>query len=361
MVSSNFTPGSNSKADSKPDSKSTSKSDSEPASDFAPDFAPQFAPLFDWVDLPVGRFRVARCGEGPPVFLVHGFPESWTSWRQQMQALAAAGYCALAPDVRGYGASPNPLDPAAYSLAELTSDLCGLIDHYGAGQPAVVIGHDHGAPIAWTTALCSPERVRAVAGLSIPYMPPGPRPMLEIFHELFTARDRFFYQIYFQEPGIAEAEFEADPEGVLRKFYYALSGEAPDDAWPLDKRPTDQLATRLRDAWPQWLSAADLDEYVMAFRQSGFHGPLNRYRNHVRDFEFLSARSDHRIHVPALYIGGTRDLALKMFRGDVVAAMRPYVPELHAAIMLDGVGHWTQQEAPDEVNRHILSWLANVA
>lgn len=317
-------------------------------------------PEFDFIDLPAGRFRVARYGAGPPVFLVHGFPESWYSWRAQMQALAAAGYCALAPDVRGYGESPQPADPAAYALSELVDDLCGLIDHYSPGEPAVVVGHDHGAPIAWTTALCHGHRVRGVAGLSIPYMLPGDRPMIEVFHDLFTARQRFFYQIYFQKPGVAEAEFEADPATVLRKFYFALSGEAPDDAWPLDKTPDDLLSTGLIDAWPSWLNADDLAFYVHSFQRSGFHGPLNRYRNHQRDFEFLSRRSDHVISVPALYIGGQRDLALKMFRGDVVAAMRPLLADLRGAYMLDGCGHWTQQEEPQQVNHYLLTWLSGL-
>ena len=319
---------------------------------------PDFKPQFDYVTIPSGRFRVARLGDGPMVMLLHGFPESWYSWRHLMQALSDAGYCALAPDIRGYGESYNPAAAQAYSIEELTNDIAALIDHYG--SPVTVIGHDHGAPIAWATALRFPQRLRGVAGLSIPYMPPGARPVIEDFRAFFTARGRFFYQVYFQDEGVAEAEFNNDIEAGLVKFYYALSGEAPDGTWPTDKQHGDTLGHRLPQTRPSWLSAGELAYYVSQFKISGFHGPLNRYRNHARDFAFLTGLPERIIHIPSLFIGGSRDLALKMFQGDAVEAMKPYLTDLRGAYLIEGCGHWTQQEEPERVAEYVLNWLANL-
>jgi len=166
--------------------------------------------------------RVAISGEGPLVLLIHGWPESWYSWRHQIAALSAAGYRVAAPDVRGYGGSDKPQAIEAYDMASITADMAGLIAALGAEQ-AVVIGHDWGAPIAWNTALLYPQRVRAVAGLSAPYTGPGPAPFIDVVKQLY--KDKFFYQIYFQEPGVAEAELEADVRSSLRKIYYWISGE----------------------------------------------------------------------------------------------------------------------------------------
>ncbi len=313
---------------------------------------------FDYVRIPSGRFRVARLGEGPIVMLLHGFPESWYSWRHVMRRLRDAGYCVLAPDIRGYGESYNPHDPDAYSIEELTNDVSALIAHYGA--PAALVGHDHGAPIAWITALRFPHLLRGVAGLSIPYMPPGPRPALEEFKSFFTDRDLFFYQVYFQEIGLAEAEFEADMASTLVKFYYALSGEAPDGTWPTDKKHGDTLGHRLVCKRPNWLLEAELNYYISQFKISGFHGPLNRYRNHQTDHAFLTSFSDSQIYVPSLYIGGRRDLALKMFRGDIIEAMKHHLRDLRGVHLIDGCGHWTQQEEPEIVSTYLLDWLTHI-
>ena len=168
------------------------------------------------------RLRVALAGAGPLVVLIHGFPESWYSWRHQIPALADAGYRVAAPDVRGYGGSdkPHPID--AYSIKNLCADIDGLIAALGA-ERAIVVGHDWGAPIAYWTAMFHPGRVRAVAGLSVPALGRGPMPSIQLFRNIY--KDRFFYQLYFQEPGVAEAELEADVLTSLRKFYYWSSGE----------------------------------------------------------------------------------------------------------------------------------------
>ncbi len=305
------------------------------------------------------ELRVAITGEGPLVVMVHGWPESWYSWRHQMGPIADAGYQVAAIDVRGYGGSSKPHAVEAYDMECLTGDVAGLIPALG-HDSAILIGHDWGAPIVWNTALLHPTRVSAVSGLSVPYLGPGPAPFIDIVKQVFTAKGRFFYQVYFQDEGVGEAELEADIRSGLRRVYYAISGDAPDGTWPTDKPHGATLLERLPDPdpFPAWLTETDIDYFVGEFERSGFRGPLNRYRNHQRDFTLLNAVPDKRIHQPALYIGGTRDLVLKMLPGkDMVASMKPLMPNLSDAVLLEGIGHWTQQEAPEQVTHLLLNWI----
>lgn len=321
------------------------------------------APAFRTIATNGVTLRAAIEGEGPLVVFVHGFPESWYSWRHQIGPVAQAGFTACAIDVRGYGGSDKPHSVDAYDMETLTKDVAGVIAALSPNDKAVVVGHDWGAPIAWNTALLFPDRVRAVAGLSVPYIPQGEVSFLDLVDAIFTQNGRFFYQVYFQEEGVAEAELEADVRAGLRKFYYAISGDAPDGTWPFDKKHGDTLLHRLPDPspFPAWLTKADEDYYVREFTASGFRGPLNRYRNHRRDFAFLSPFRTRTIDQPALFIGGERDLVLKMFPGaDMVAMMKPFVPHLRGAHVLARVGHWTQQEAPGEVNALLLPWLKSL-
>jgi pimeloyl-ACP methyl ester carboxylesterase len=317
-------------------------------------------PDFRTIDAGEVKLRCAVEGQGPLVVMVHGFPESWYSWRHQMQPIAAAGFTACAIDVRGYGGSDKPHAVADYAMEHMVDDVVGVIDALSPGQPAVVVGHDWGAPIVWNTALTRPDKVRAVAGLSVPYAGAPTRSFRELFEELFTSRGRFFYQQYFQAEGVAEREMERDVRNSLRRFYYAISGDAPDGAWPTDKPVGATLLERLPDPdpFPAWLSPADLDYYVGEFEASGFRGPINRYRNHDADFIWLQGFSGRRIRQPALFIGGARDLVLSMMgRRDIVAAMRHELPDLRGADILPGCGHWTQQERPAEVNQRLVAWL----
>ncbi|WP_050419720.1 alpha/beta fold hydrolase [Bradyrhizobium tropiciagri] len=318
-------------------------------------------PEFRTVSLSNVTLRVAMQGKGPLVVFVHGFPESWYSWRHQMDPVAQAGYTACAIDVRGYGGSDKPLPVDAYTLEALSGDVAELITAINGGRPAVVIGHDWGAPIAWTTALVHPDKVRAVAGLSVPFTGTPRRSLNDVIDYLYTSKGRFFYQHYLAQEGIAEQELEPDVPSSLRRFYYARSGEAPNGTWPTDKLLGEKLFDRVEDPSGDisWLSTADLDYYVGEFERSGFRGPLNRYRNHDRDYAFLRTFEGKTIEQPALYIGGDRDLVLTML-GNILPLMKDALPDLRGMDLLPGCGHWTQQERPDEVNSRLIAWLRDI-
>ena len=302
--------------------------------------------------------RCAVEGEGPLVIMVHGFPESWYSWRHQIGPVADAGFTACAVDVRGYGGSDKPQPVEAYAMERIVGDLIGLRKALSPDAPAVLVGHDWGAPIVWNSALTHPEHFRAVAGMSVPFSGVPQRPFTEVFREHFTSQGRFFYQEYFQEPGVAEAEAEADPRDFVQRMMYSISGDVPPgDYW--DKPLGATFLEGLPDPEPvAWLTEDDLDFYEAEFTASGFRGPLNRYRNHEADYEWLQNWASKRIEQPALFIGGTRDPATFLFGAieDPVALVKMFAPRAEGHI-LDGVGHWTQQERPDEVNAVLIDWL----
>ncbi len=317
-------------------------------------------PEFRTIDTGRAKLRAAVEGEGPLVIMVHGFPESWYSWRHQIGPVAQAGYQVAALDVRGYGGSDKPKDVAAYSMEELTGDVAGVAEALAPGGKAILIGHDWGAPIVWNTALTRPDVISAVAGLSVPFTGVPHRPFTEIFTELFTSKGHFFYQAWFQDVGPPEAEAEADVRDFLRKFYFGIAGEAPDGSWPQKKHGASMLEGMVDpEVFPAWLTDADLDYYVAEFEGSGFFGPISRYRNHERDFEWLQAFKDRKIEQPSLLIGGDRDPAFNGFGRipDPAALMRMHVTDLRGAHVLPGVGHWTQQEQPAEVTALLLDWL----
>jgi pimeloyl-ACP methyl ester carboxylesterase len=308
------------------------------------------------------KIRAAVAGSGPLVVMVHGFPESWYSWRHQIGPIAEAGFTACAIDVRGYGGSDKPHAVEAYAMKEMTADVAGVIDALSPDAPGVLIGHDWGAPIVWSTAVLHPKKVCAVAGLSVPYYGHPPAPVSQIFKAMYTDQGKFFYQAYFQDEGVAEAAFEADVRGGLRKLYYAGGGESEAYWGGVDKKHGDALLDGLPDPdpFPSWLTEADIDYFVGEFERSGFRGPLNRYRNFERDWADMSAVEDKIIHQPSLFISGERDLVLKMFGGSKDAAaerMRDNTSDLRGVHFIPNIGHWTQQEAPAETNRLLIDWL----
>ncbi len=304
------------------------------------------------------KLNVAEQGEGPLVLMLHGFPESWYSWRHQFAPLAAAGFHAVAPDMRGYGGSDKPHEISAYNQVEVVADIIGLIPALGA-ETAVVIGHDWGAPTAWSAAAHHPDRVRAVGALSVPFSPRPEAPPLDLLREAF--KGQFFYQLYFQEPGVAEAEFEADIRTALRKFLFLASGQSDPSALALAaKQPDDDLLSGLPDpeALPPWLTEADLDFYTGEFERSGFRGPLNYYRNHNLTWR-LTEGAPAVIKQPALFAAGERDGVILM-AAEALRRMPERVRNLRANELLPGIGHWTQQEAPEAVNRLLIDFLRSL-
>lgn len=305
------------------------------------------------------RMHVAEAGEGPPVMLCHGFPESWYSWRDQLRALAAAGYRAVAPDMRGYGGTERPTDPAQYTLLHLVGDMIGLLDALGERR-AVIVGHDWGAPVAWHAALLRPDRFRGVAGLSVPFRPRGSgRPTAG----MPQTGDEWFYQLYFQQPGVAEAELQRDVRATIRGVLYGASGDSA-DAGDITMVPrSGGFLDRLPDPGhtPSWLTDADVDFYVAEFERTGFTGGLNWYRNIDRSWELLGAFAGAQVTVPALYVVGDRDLVYT-FKGmeRLLANLAAFVPGLRETGVLPGCGHWTQQERPDEVSARLIGFLRDL-
>jgi len=312
------------------------------------------------------RMHVAEQGSGPLVVLCHGFPESWYSWRHQIRALAAAGYHVVAPDMRGYGGTDAPAEVDRYTVLHLVGDLVGLLDALEA-ESAVVAGHDWGAPVAWLAGLLRPDRFRAVIALSVPFRPRGTiRPTTA----MPRTDDAVFYQLYFQEPGVAEAELGRDPRASIRRLLYSGSGDGRaaraslGDPGMVGMVPrSGGMLTHTADptTLPAWLTDADVDFYAAEFARTGFRGGLNWYRNIDRNWELLAPYAGARVMVPALYVAGDQDLVVR-FRGmdQLIPALARFVPNLRKTIMLPGCGHWTQQERPAEVNAAMIEFLSGL-
>ena len=306
------------------------------------------------------RIHYVEAGEGPLVVMCHGWPESWYSWRHQIQPIADAGYRVVAPDMRGYGGSDKPHTVEAYDMASLMADIVGIIDAFDAPS-AILIGHDWGAPICWNTAAMYPERVSAIAALSVRYPKRGPTSTIDLWRRLYA--DRFFYQLYFENEGVAEAELEADIALSLRKIYFALSGNAPAADYWLDRPADGGLLGPLIDPkpFPAWLSTDDLDYYTANFSAGGFRGPINRYRNQDRDFEMLPDMATGPILQPSCFIAGSRDPVRYFVPGrDLYEDVGRHCADLRFTRIIEGAGHWVQQEAPGDVTTALLEFLSSL-
>jgi pimeloyl-ACP methyl ester carboxylesterase len=296
------------------------------------------------------ELNVAVAGDGPLIVCVHGFPELWYSWRHQIAHFSRLGYKVAALDVRGYGGSSKPHEIAAYSIRNLASDIAAVIDRLGGGS-AILFGHDWGAPIVWNTALLYPDKVAAVAGLSVPFVPRRPASFIDMAKVMY--KDRFFYQLYFQQEGVAEAELEADIPAALRKTYFAISGAAPLNKW-LEHKPVDaKLLDGMVDPhpFPDWMSEQDLAVFVEAFRAGGFRGPLNRYRAQNIDFQDMADFTGKPVTQPSCFVAGERD-AVRCFVPGMDLYANPGIDctDFRGSVILPGIGHWVQQEAPVETN-----------
>lgn len=287
---------------------------------------------------PEVELHVATAGpaDGPPVLLLHGFPELAFSWRHQMAPLADAGYRVLAPDMRGYGQSSRPAAIEAYDNTSLRGDILALIDWCGA-ERAAVIGHDWGSSLTWHCALAVPERLACVAGLSVPAVPRAPAAPLPIFRR-HMGED--FYIVWFQDPGAAEAVLEADPRRTLATTKVWTEAWADSD----DDPPT-----------PPFMTEDEFQVYVDTFTETGFTGGLNYYRNIDRNWEADAAYAGRTIDVPSLFLTGSRDPVQNFMPKE---AMTGLVTDLRETVIVEGAGHWVQQERPDQVNAALLRFLS---
>lgn len=293
--------------------------------------------------------------DGDVVVLCHGFPELAHSWRHQIDYLASAGYRVLAPDMRGYGQSSIPTEVEAYDIVQLTGDVAGLLDHVGA-ERAVIVGHDWGANVAWQFALLHPARTRAVAALSVPFLARSEHPPIATMRVLFEGK--FFYILHFQEPGVADAELAADVRETMLRLFGGLRSTSAGFSGALagDDRGFVQRLPAV-DGPPEWLGADDLAVYVESFERTGFTGGLNWYRCMDRNWELTAGLAGARVTVPACFIAGAEDPVIAMWP---VAAMADHLDDLRATVLIDGAGHWVQQERPVEVNEALLAFLRSL-
>jgi pimeloyl-ACP methyl ester carboxylesterase len=300
------------------------------------------------------RYHYTEAGEGPLVVLLHGVPDLGHGWRNQLPALAAAGYHAVAPDLRGCGGSEVLPRVEDYSIVRHAEDVRALVGALGA-RDAVLVGHDWGANLTWATALLYPELVRAVVALSIPFYP-QPRDPAEIHR---FSEGRFDFASYFQKRGAAEAELEADPRAFFRRFFVGMSGDAP--AGTIDyqflKKPADaKLLDGFPDppALPPWLTEQDVDVYSSAYTRTRLGGILGFFRNMVADHGALRTASARAPAQPVLFIGGAVEPAVRF---GSVEPMKAALPDLRGVRVLPGCGHWVQQERASEVNAAIVDFL----
>ena len=315
------------------------------------------------------NIRLAMMGEGPLVIFCHGWPESWYSYRHQLPAVADAGFKAVAYDVRGYGESDKPYEVEAYTMRNMTNDVIGIIDALGY-DTAITIGHDWGGPIALNTAALNEDRITATGTLSVPFTGRGPMPTLDLWKEIY--KDRFFYQLYFQKEGIAEEEFESDLSKSLFMTYTNSDGRGM--KFNFEKGQSDLVTEKTKDStflegmemfkdFPNWFTKEDLDYFVSQFEMSGLRGPFNRYRAQNIDWHEIPELEGKILEQPAFFVTGTLDPVNFFVPTDqsLTERIKPNYKNLLFAEELEGIGHWTQQEAPEEVNNFILNFLEKVS
>ena len=307
------------------------------------------------------HIRYAEAGSGPLVLFAHGWPESWYSWRHQLQALSAAGFRCVAPDMRGYGGTEAPESIDQYTLFHMVGDMAELVkavsDKNGGETKAVIVGHDWGAPVAWHAALWRPDLFTAVCAMSVPYAPPG---YVDVLSALEKLGINDFYLQYFQKPGVAEAELQQDIKGALRRIYYTAGGELTETGKGFARLTGGTLLASTVDPGklPAWLAEADLAYYAGEFSRAGFRGGLNWYRNLRRNWELSGPWRGQPVRQPSLFIAGSRDGVLRFPAAkSQLEAYPKTLPGLRGNHILEGAGHWVQQERPAEVNKLLIDFL----
>ena len=310
------------------------------------------------------ELHVAEAGprDGRPVVLLHGFPELWYSWRHQLPALADAGYRVICPTLRGYGDSDRPDRVEDYGIRQLTGDVLGLLDEAG-HERAVIVGHDWGALITWDMARLHPDRVAAACAMSVPFFNP-PVPPTQMFEAI--SGGGFFYILYFQEVGPAEKELEADPRDTMAKILYAASGDGMGDV-PTPPEPRPREGTGFLTGMsgppsplPSWLTDEDIDTYAAAYAKSGFFGPVSYYRNLDANWELTHPIPVDTMAMPTGFIAGKKDPVIAITSEAAIGMMQDTLPDFRGATLVDGAGHWNQQEKPAETNAALLDFLGGV-
>ncbi|GAA3043721.1 alpha/beta hydrolase [Pseudonocardia yunnanensis] len=303
------------------------------------------------------EMHVVEEGTGMPVIFSHGFPELAYSWRHQIPAVASAGYRAIAPDQRGYGRTSAPEGVDEYDILHLSGDLIALLDELGE-EKAVFVGHDWGSMVVWQTALLHPDRVAGVCGMSVPFVPRAQRPPTELWRAAFG--ESFFYILYFQEPGVADAELGADPARTMRRLLAGLRTDQEADGILRNDNDGRGFLDRLPEPQelPSWLRPFELEHYVQEFRRTGFTGGLNWYRNFDRNWELTPQLAGARVAVPSFFISGALDPVLVM---RPPAQQDEWLADHRGSVIIDGAGHWVQQEEPDQVNRALLGFLDSIS
>ncbi|MEH1891482.1 MAG: alpha/beta hydrolase [Nostoc sp.] len=307
------------------------------------------------------KMHIAEQGQGPLVILCHGFPECWYSWRHQLSALAQAGFHAVAPDQRGYGQTSIPEPIEAYHIFQLVGDIVGLVHALGEEQ-AIIVGHDWGAPVAWYCALLRPDIFHAISLLSVPYQPRSWSDIRPTEAMKLMAGEQEFYQLYFQEPGKAEAELESDVRATIRSILYSASGDPPPEKrWRFlfSKSEKPINTSYASEQLPAWLTDQDIDFFTSEFERTGFRGGLNWYRNIDRIWELTPFLYGAKLHQPTLFVAGEVDAVITMYR-EAFDTLEENVPNLRQKVLLPKAGHWIQQERPVEVNRLLIEFLTNL-
>jgi len=297
---------------------------------------------------------VLEQGQGPLVVLCHGWPELSYSWRHQIPALAEAGFHVVAPDMRGFGQTSAPAEIGAYSIFDTVGDMVALVAALGE-KHAFIVGHDWGAPVAWHAAMFRPEMFTKVAGLSVPPPFRGRGRPLDSLREGGITN---FYWQYFQTPGVAEAEFERDVAATMR---IVLGGRGFSDPSAHQFVPEGQGFLAGGDPQrplPNWLTEADIATFAEIHGKSGFRGGLNWYRNIDRNWELTAPWQGAQIHQPSLFMAGSKDSVITGLIGAKrVNELEKVLPALRQKLIIDGAGHWVQQERPDEVNAALIAFL----